>query len=337
MEGHDFVAYNPTRSDRHRGSFRIQVTGDRRGRWKEFAAHDEGGDALDLVAYCNGWDKRGAIAWAKSWLGLGPAASGGGAPRHRRKPEPGTDDARRRNGEPAERRRRAAHRLWLDAQPALWGTPAEAYLAGRGIPLRRFGRHSGALHYHPSLREPYCERRWPALVAAVTGGDGTGFRGVHRTYLHVHADGAVAKAVLERIASGKATLGPVAGGVVAVHRGVSGRRLRDAPPGDRAILTEGIEDALTCALAVPDWRVLCCLSVGNLAAVDLPRAIGTVLIAANNDPETLIDPRTGEVRPHPARVAVDRAAERFERQRRQVLIAYASAGSKDFNDRLRGL
>lgn len=47
-EGHEWVALNPTRADRHPGSFRINC---RTGRWADFATSDHGGDPVSLCAY----------------------------------------------------------------------------------------------------------------------------------------------------------------------------------------------------------------------------------------------------------------------------------------------
>lgn len=47
-EGGEFVALNPTRVDRHRGSFRINLT---TGRWADFATGDRGGDVVGFYAY----------------------------------------------------------------------------------------------------------------------------------------------------------------------------------------------------------------------------------------------------------------------------------------------
>jgi hypothetical protein len=43
-----YVALNPTRNDRRPGSFKINI---RMGRWCDFAAGDQGGDPVSLVAY----------------------------------------------------------------------------------------------------------------------------------------------------------------------------------------------------------------------------------------------------------------------------------------------
>lgn len=47
-KGREYVALNPTRRDRHLGSFRINLD---TGRWSDFATGDRGGDVISLIAY----------------------------------------------------------------------------------------------------------------------------------------------------------------------------------------------------------------------------------------------------------------------------------------------
>jgi len=51
LEGREWVALNPTRPDRNKGSFRINV---KTGPWADFATGDKGGDLVSLFAYLNG-------------------------------------------------------------------------------------------------------------------------------------------------------------------------------------------------------------------------------------------------------------------------------------------
>ena len=51
LEGREWVALNPTRADRHRGSFRINI---QTGLWADFATDDKGGDLISLAAYLEG-------------------------------------------------------------------------------------------------------------------------------------------------------------------------------------------------------------------------------------------------------------------------------------------
>ncbi len=50
-ESVEFVARNPTRTDRRPGSFKVNL---RTGRWADFATGDAGGDVVSLVAYLGG-------------------------------------------------------------------------------------------------------------------------------------------------------------------------------------------------------------------------------------------------------------------------------------------
>jgi len=47
-QGNEYIALNPTRDDRHLGSFKINTQS---GRWADFACGDSGGDLISLVAY----------------------------------------------------------------------------------------------------------------------------------------------------------------------------------------------------------------------------------------------------------------------------------------------
>jgi len=49
--GSEWVARNPTRSDRRFGSFKVNL---RTGRWADFATGDAGGDLISLRAYLDG-------------------------------------------------------------------------------------------------------------------------------------------------------------------------------------------------------------------------------------------------------------------------------------------
>ena len=46
--GHEYIARNPKRADRHPGSFAINL---KTGRWSDFATGDAGGDPISLAAY----------------------------------------------------------------------------------------------------------------------------------------------------------------------------------------------------------------------------------------------------------------------------------------------
>ena len=52
--GKEYIALNPTRADRHPGSFKVVIVGHRAGAWADFATGDRGGDPISLAAYLFG-------------------------------------------------------------------------------------------------------------------------------------------------------------------------------------------------------------------------------------------------------------------------------------------
>jgi hypothetical protein len=66
-EGHEWIARNPRRADRHPGSFKINV---HTGRWSDFATGDCGGDPVSLAAYLFGLRQAEAARRLANMLGL---------------------------------------------------------------------------------------------------------------------------------------------------------------------------------------------------------------------------------------------------------------------------
>ena len=63
--GQEWVALNPTRSDRRVGSFKINVV---TGQWADFATGDKGGDPVSLYAYLKGMSQSDAArALSQEW------------------------------------------------------------------------------------------------------------------------------------------------------------------------------------------------------------------------------------------------------------------------------
>jgi hypothetical protein len=63
----EWVARNPRRSDRHAGSFRVNML---TGRWADFAIGVAGGDLISLAAYLFGIDQAEAACCIADMLGL---------------------------------------------------------------------------------------------------------------------------------------------------------------------------------------------------------------------------------------------------------------------------
>jgi hypothetical protein len=294
-------------------SLAVRLSGARAGVWSDFAT-GERGDALDLVAaVLFGGDVKAAMAWAQRWLGL---ENGLPVPATTRR-VPATlkvrDDAE------ARARRRKALALFSSAIPSIAGTPVEAYLAARSIPLRNLGRVPAALRFHPTCFNAEAGQPMPAMLASITGGGGD-MIAIHRTWLAQDAMGIWRKAAL---ATPKKVMGGFVGGAIRLWRGGSGMPLDRAPQGEAVALAEGIETALSVAVVMPELRVMAAVSVGNLANVVLPSAVGTVILCADDDGDNAA-----------SAAALDRAVSTFVAQGRDVRIALPPSG-KDFNDALR--
>lgn len=201
--------------------------------------------------------------------------------------------------EPIRRDRRAgALAIWNRAVPAA-GTPAEAYLRGRGIDPP----------YPPALRFTAlaCDDQGPlpCLVCGVQDVDGA-IAGVQRIWL---APDGRAKAAVDRP---KRSLGEVKGGSI-----------RLAEPGDCGLLAvcEGPEDGLSLArmLEIPVWVAA---GASFLPAMQFPPGVRSIVIGADND--------------NAGRDAADKAAQAFALRGLAVRIVRPLDGFKDFNDELRG-
>ena len=241
------------------------------GKWTD-AANGQHGDLLDLIRlHIGAASLRPAMDEARTFLALepapdrdpGPAAAFGGhgdlgAPPGGTPSGPGSYD-----------REAAARRLWRRCRP-VEGSHAEAYLHARAIGHCRFP----ALRFHPDLlhRDDTGVRRLPALVAAVTGADGS-IDGVQRTWLDPDRP---AKADLARP---RKALGRVHG------RAVRFGALRFGAAGATLLAGEGIETVLSLVTAVPGIDAAAALSAGSMGAFEPPPGLACLVIARDNDAE----------------------------------------------------
>jgi hypothetical protein len=218
------------------------------GKWTD-AATGEHGDLLDLIARNRDLHRLGeAMDEARSFLALPrPAANSSRAP-------------------PALSRSPEAARRLFQAGRSIPGTPAEAYLRARGITGRL---DWPALRYHPSVYYREAEdaplELWPALLAAVTGLDGT-ITGILRTWLDRSRP---AKAPL---ADPRRALGHLLGNGVRFGRAA-----------DILAAGEGVETTLALKSVLPLLPMAAGLSANHLAALDLPAALRRLYVARDND------------------------------------------------------
>lgn len=287
-------------------SLAIRIQGDKRGVWADFAGGGKG-DALDLVAQARfGGNLVEGLRWARAWLGLeaGPLPEG-------RAPAP---PPKRERQEDPERAQKAARALWMGARP-IEGSPVAAYLDGRGVGLGALGRVPRVLRYRP---DAWCSERnirAPAMVAGIVRRGR--IVGAHRTFL---APGPAGRWTKAPIASAKKVLGSMRGGFIPLHRGASGKPFAEAPEDDVLAIAEGIEDALTIALHMPEWRVVAAVSVGNFAELVLPESFADLVLIWDRDGDN-----------PSARQARERAVARFMGEGRSVREQRPPEGFKDFN------
>jgi hypothetical protein len=74
VQSGEYIARNPTRSDKHPGSFKINL---RTGRWSDFATGDRGGDIISLVGYLQGCKQGAAAKLVEQMLGMNTEARHG--------------------------------------------------------------------------------------------------------------------------------------------------------------------------------------------------------------------------------------------------------------------
>lgn len=296
-------------------SLAVRMRGGKAGVWKDFSS-GECGDALDLVAMVlYRGDIKEAIRFAKGWLGISEYDDRALATA-KKSAQKAANARAKEDEENARVRREIARKLWMHAGDKIERTPVAMYLACRAIDISKLARMPRALRFASECYSAESKRRHPAMVACIVNAAGEHVA-THRTYLAVHANGRVTKAPLEKT---KAVIGSYAGGYVPINRGKSGKPISQAPADDVLVITEGIEDALSVALAVPEYRIIAAVSLSNMANIHLPSQLKDIVIAADNDG---INPSADR--------ALDAAVQAFMAQGRRVRIARSRVG-KDFND-----
>jgi phage/plasmid primase-like uncharacterized protein len=237
-----------------RGSLALAIAGERAGLWHDHEA-GMGGDLLGLIQRERRCDFRGALDWARAFLGE-PAPD-------RPAPRPTVS----RDAPDDAEREAAALRLWREAQESIANTPAEIYLRGRGIDPARLPPHAGLAGWPPTLR-------WHApsgaLIVGVNDAECGLIHAIQRNFLAPDGtpkrrpDGSKLKLVL----------GPIAGRAV--------RFGWQPDPDGRWALAEGAETALaaTMLLGIPCWASL---GASNLPKITPPSWARKVTIVADHD------------------------------------------------------
>jgi hypothetical protein len=312
---------SPVTKDRH-PSFAIWTAGPAAGAWKDHRDDGPGGtrgDLIDLVSYLSGWwnlpgKGRGeALRWLINLLELGridPARLRADRERSRKEH---LEHMKARDEELARQRSRA-FAVWLEGKP-IGGTPVEAYLRSRAIELERLPAGPRGGDHRPTIlrclwshRHTETKTNWPCMVAGCVDQAGE-IRAIHRTWLRRDGQG---KAPVEPV---KKVWPAYSGLVVPIWRGESFHSIAQANADaeehgvfETLTLTEGVEDALTAALAAPKYRTWAFIALSNLANVVLPRCVDSVILH-----------RQTEWGKHTAVATFDRGKAALERQGRAVV------------------
>ncbi|MEE9395274.1 MAG: toprim domain-containing protein [Planctomycetota bacterium] len=263
------------------------------GGWTEWDGGTTG-DVFDLIARCHDWQDTKAhfadvMTFARQFLGLDTATTEEWQARR----DKARARAAKRAKEQDEKRKvkqGAAKALWLKAAPDLRNTAVHAYLWARGVSLAQLAAtcgRPGALRFSPDCYHPFARERYAAMLAQISGPGG--FLAVHMTYLE-YSPVYGWRGVTEREGiKKKLVYGEFAreGGSIKISKGMAdgkpGRPFKEMAKGERVWITEGIEDALSLALADPTRRIVSAVSLGNMGNVWLPDQCGGVVLVKDND------------------------------------------------------
>lgn len=334
------VPRNPTRNDKNPGSFVINLSGPRQGKWDEYAT-GEFGDALDLVAYIHFGrvdrvSQREALIWAKRFLGIGDHRHMD--PAHAKKlrqakeaMEIATERAEGMALANRDKDRRRCQAMFLGAQPLEPGTPGWRYLTeARGIALDQLARIPWAVRSHPGMRHVETDRTVPCLISAMLFEDGS-FGAVHRIFLE--PDGSSKLRVPDpAMATKKIWPKGWHGAFIPISRGETGLSPREAVKKgltDENAFAEGVEDAFTVALLTPEWRVSAVGASANFAHIEPPPSARAVVAIRDRDPNRKV---MAGVTKKVAELQV-----KAEARSLPFFESWPERGFKDFNDMIRGV
>lgn len=343
--GKYWIGKNPTRTDKRGGSFWVLLSGPGAGAWRDEAGVRgvDDGDVVKLVQYCKRLpDLKETRQECLKWLGLSDTGGQRMSPA-----EIAARDKQRAAARAAEEKAEAETRaknakgafgMWMKAEelsPVTFaGSLVDSYLKSRAIDLvAGMIAHKRPLPGALRLFQNHDYRTQdgelialPCMIALMSGPDGKA-RAVHRTWLQPDGSG---KAVLPEPKVNKPRkIWPAGwqGSVIRIAKGAghhspeeATRRKISAP----LIVTEGIEDALACALAMPDRRVWAAGTLGNIGHVPVLPCVSSITVCADND--------WGKGQ---AEAALDTAIAALRQHGKPVYVARSPRG-KDMNDLLKG-
>ncbi|MBP1296637.1 DUF7146 domain-containing protein [Bradyrhizobium elkanii] len=338
-----FTPLNPTRNDQRPGSFVIWTGGTAAGGFNEYSPKGPpaSGDVIDLIAYVHRHpgNRKFAFAWARDFLGIRKMSAEQLRSMKGSARQAAHDITAAQSQAIADRRKKALD-IWNKTLP-IAGSVAETYLASRRIPYMLIKNREEDLRFIPSLEHwkdtvwdrkttPWTKTKsgghFPCMVAAMRNLAGE-ITAVHCTFLRPDGFGKAP------VSDAKLMRGDAKGSAIRLTRGEGNLSLEEAREQFRQhgivhpfMPFEGIENALSYAMEVPEPRIWACGSFDLMMAlrVEDEETFDPVIYGLDNDDnpkaeDTIID-RMDEVR------ASGRDCSR----------ARPPAGVKDFNALVQG-
>lgn len=323
---------NPRRQDRSPGSFVIWTAGAGIGAWQDYALGDNAkGDVFGLIEYLGGLQGRmDAYWWALEFLGWGrgEVRSASQAKLDAERAVADRAAAEKRAQTDLDGKAKRAFDLFLSAAKQIRDTPVWTYLTeARGLPLDKLPRLPGAIRYLPALdhvdRDTGEVTTWPCMVTAMSRATDGRVRAVHRTWLAPDGRGKAP------VAKAKMMWGDAKGCAIRLWKGAGDLTPEEAVRREVSIplvVTEGIEDGLTAAIARPEYRVWAAGSLSLMGGLAWPACASAGVLVADNDWH------------EPQAVAAFEKVEAAWRDaaKGRPLKAVRAAAGKDLNDWARG-
>lgn len=277
---------------RKQGSCVIALKGEHGGDWHDFDG-SRGGGPLSAIEEATGLKGRNLYAHAAELTGWSPSAPV--------RQEPSATTAKHQHD--------TAREIAFILQHAgpLKGTPAETYLASRGLVVPE----GADLLAHGDLTHWETRSGFPALIGIVRNCDGEAIA-LHRTYL-----------LVDPAQPDRVTKAPVSKPRMVLGKNGTGA-VRLASLGDSGVLAlcEGIETGLAVMNACPRLAVWAALSTSGLEQVQLPAQAKRIIILADHDASGV------------GLRAAETAARRLRTEGRETAIALPPQSGDDFNDLL---
>ncbi|MCT7662343.1 toprim domain-containing protein [Shinella kummerowiae] len=297
-KGRLWVAHNPVTQDYSQSSeFKVALDRDI-GAWKDYRTGEKS-DVIGLVAYVHGTDVKGALDWARDFLGFARLSA-----EDRRRMAERTRQAQARAAEDAERHRlkrmERAEGIWEEGLQDGSLSTAEAhgrgYFAARGCALDAIANRDLQTFRFAPAQEFWPRAQWrhengrrikvsagpkyPAVLSAMRLPTGQ-VSAVHITFLSPLGP---QKLPVSADENAKLMFGEAKGAMIRIAHGPEGQPPEMAREAHPLLLCEGVEDGLSLASACPEARVWAAGSLSALASAPVwLSCVSAVLLARDND------------------------------------------------------